>query len=184
MPVLNHADSGKVSATQAARLAKSGKQGERTPPQLLDHIADELFRRPQIKAAQLYAELLNDAQWSPLLPNPRAFRGHVAGARERLEQGRWSPVNADDEEARLVLPILGKLQRPEHLGPDFSVTPRIAKWIARLCRWAPDLEGAGEYLLYAIHYADRIERGAVTDDLDARIARRVATGPIPEKETK
>ena len=172
--MLTQPTSGNVAASKAARLAKSGKQGERTPPELLDHIAEEVFWHPQIKAAQLYAELLRDSQWSALLPNARAFRGHVAAARERLDTGRWSPVDANDEEARLVLPVLGKLQRPEHLGPDFSISPRVAKWVARLRRWLPDLEGAGDYLIPAVLYADRIARGAPTDDLDATMAKQSA----------
>jgi hypothetical protein len=180
--MVEQVDSGKVPNPKAARSAKEGKQGERTEPAVIDHIAEQLFQRPSLRSAPLYREMLADDIWRPLLPNERAFRGHVARARERLDRGRWSPVDASDEEARLVLPVLGRLQRDGYISTQYSISPRTAKWIARLRRWVPDLKGAGDYLIPAIKYADRVERGARTDDLDAILARQAARAWDSPKE--
>jgi hypothetical protein len=207
MPVLEQDDSGKVIGDKAAMSAKTGRQGETLDPRLIDAIYREVQQRPTIKSAALYREMTADRELAPLLPNERAFRGHVADARRHIEHGRWSPVDADDEEARLVLPVIGRMRqvqeplnaRAHELLADettdprgrrvlaeqvarmqqkglmpFWVTPRVAKWIARLRRWIPDLEGAGDYVLPAWMYAAREARGAPFDDLDEKMAEIAA----------
>jgi hypothetical protein len=200
-------ESGKVMVGKAARSAKSGRQGERTDADVLDYIYAALQSRPNLKAAELHREMEADDRWRPLLPELRAFRGHVAETRQHIEQGRWSPAEANDEEARLVLPVIGRMReveapylarqreliadetgdprsrrvlaeqvaRMEEAGlMPFWVTPRVAKWIARLRRWIPDLEGAGDYVFPAWQYAAREARGAPTHDLDQKMAEIAA----------
>jgi hypothetical protein len=190
MPVLENEDSGKVLVGKAARSAKSGRQGERTDADVLDYIYQALQSRPKLKAAQLHREMEADDRWRPLLPELRAFRGHVATTRQQIDHGRWSPVDADDEEARLVLPVLGRLNAVQEAQlakrgwepwPPVQVTPRVAKWIARLRRWLPDQEGAGDYMEPALLYAAREAREAPTDDLDEIVAK-IAGRSWPSKE--
>jgi hypothetical protein len=185
MPVLENDESGKGSGGKAARSATSGRQGQRPTPELIDAIATVLVYEPRVKASSLYRRFQADDHLAPLLPYERAFRGLVEAARKRLDESRWSPaVAADDEEVRLVLPVLGRLQREEHMGPRLWVTPRTAKWIARLRRWDLKGWGAGNYLLTAVAYADRVERGADTRDLDLAVGEAAARGVFPELDAE
>jgi hypothetical protein len=189
-------ESGNVYRGKAARSAKLGRQGERTEPAVIDHIAQELLSRPDLRSAQLYREMLGDEQWRALLPNQRAFRGHVAAARERLDRGIWSLPAADDEEVRLVLRVLGDVRERIAAGEGslhwvgrvapkthqhiritvtgaaggLPISPRQAHWMARLRRWIPRLPPVLLFVM-AAQYADRVARAAPTDDLDELMAQ-------------
>lgn len=174
----------KVVVDKPARSAKSGRQGERPDQLLLDRIAHEVFRNPSVKASALYRELEADDRWRPALPYQRAFTGMVARAKERMDTGRWSPVDVDDEEAALVLPVLGRIRAShERQKLDFWFDPRIAGWVARIRRWLPTIEvtdqSADHFHLLAVFYADRSERGARCDDLDDLVAEWGASGRPP-----
>jgi hypothetical protein len=204
---VNLSDNGKAQERSAAKSAKRGRQGELTAPTLLDAIYQAVQERPNIRSAALYQEMLGDRDLAPLLPNARAFRGHVAAIRDQIDNDRWEPARMDPDDARLVLEVVGRMRqvqapyeaRQRELLLDessdprgrrilaeqmarmqekglmpFWVTPRVAKWIARLRRWIPDLEGAGAYVLPAWWYAAREARGASTADLDEKMAEIAA----------
>ncbi len=75
-----------------------------------------------------------------------------------------------------MLPVLGLLQQRPLFGPDFAISPRTAKWIARMRRWLPDDGGPLDYLMLANRYADRVTRGVPANDLDQIAARIAAKG--------
>ena len=191
--MLNPDDSGKVRGGKAARSAKSGRQGQRTDRSMLDRIYAAVQERPTIRAAELYREMDADEALRPLLPELRAFRGHVAQARERIDRDRWQPADEPNpDDARLVLEVLGRLALVQEgmsrwRGPDDEpmrpdwVTPRIAKWIIRLRHWIPGQAGAGDYLEPARMYAARELRGGPTDDLDDIVAK-IAGRSWPERK--
>ena len=144
---------------------------------LNDWLATSVRQRCRPRTAESYAETVSRY----ITPAIGRMREVDKPYRERI--ARLLADETTDPRGRAILANQMERMEASNLSPYWP-TPRVAKWIARLRRWLPDLEGAGDYILLATWYAAREARNAPTDDLDARMAAIAARHWQGEEEGK
>ncbi len=144
------------------------------------------FAKKGLTPAQIHGALqalADKALFIGRVPTLRTIERYARSAPMNREESdeAWRPVDADYNEAALVLPVLGYVIWSTD-GRIKSITKREAEWIAHVLRMVPELAQPDRdskggipgmslaVFLIALDYAERESTGEPTEELDLFLA--------------
>lgn len=124
--------------------------------------------------ARAVQRLDQEAQLTGRVPSLRTVQRVASELRPPDTSDTWRLVEADPDEARLVLPVLGALIEA---GSMTSITQETARWIARIQRAAPGLAPL-DVARFALRYLSAEMGERPTGEIDRALALAL-TGSRP-----
>jgi hypothetical protein len=135
-------------------------RGRRTDPDVRQAI--EALAGQGWSTARMIALLDADSRYADRVPAVRTVQAIASPHRRSARPGTpWTFLDADPDDARLLLPMLAQLQRR---GVPW-VTGDVAAWLVRIARAAPGVD-PGAALLAAVRYLTCARDGTPADQAD------------------
>lgn len=128
----------------------------------------ELLTRLGHPVAEIQRSLERDERFVGRVPGYRTVQRIAAEVNLPDGSGTWHPIQADPEEAALVLPVLARVIEVSK-GKIREFTNDQARYIARVRLMVPDLPLYAAFQA-AESYQHLLSRGTTTNDLDAFLA--------------
>ncbi len=117
--------------------------------------------------AQIFRHLERETKFEGRVPELRAIQRFVKKLAPPDPSGEWSFVDAEPEDARLVLDVLAEITA--RTNGQARITCATAEWIIKIRKAAPSISPLEAYQ-FAKEYRAREDRRIDTRDLDLMLA--------------